>query len=36
MEKQKKVIKNNQSIISAPAWNGKLELPAGKYSGSYI
>ena len=36
MEKQKKVIKNNQSIISAPAWTGKLELLAQKFSESYI
>ena len=36
MEKHKKSCKNNKFKISAPTWNGELELPDGKYSLSDI
>ena len=36
MEKYKKSCKNNKFKISAPTWNGELELPDGTYSLSVI
>ena len=36
MEKYKKSCKNNKFKISAPTWNGELELPDETYSLSDI
>ena len=36
MEKYKKSCKNNKFKISAPTWNGELELPDATYSLSDI
>ena len=33
---EKKLYKNDKFKISAPTWNGKLELPDGSYSVSDI